>query len=519
MRFRPVFLLFLLAAPPARAGDFVDTRLTFAFGDDDVLHGSGETTPNSPAAGFLPGGQNTQFFDNYNSKTSGFDNFANLVVWKKLDSYFERLSIDAALALRLNQNAIMYQINGVQPLRDESSYIRLRWQPEGWGPKDNIQFIGFPMSSDRFRLGYAYRISWGGNNLFPTGWPVPGAKMQVRYGGFTGYAGVKATLILNSKINELETNYAGMGGVSFDVAKGLRLEANGGFFQRGANPKPEVLGAPVQTAGGSAQVSYTNGDPIGTSIDFALYSNDPSAPQKFFKPETYPGGFSWSISTQGTGVATTLADPDRMRAGSTKWQPGYAGDLQFKAKLDYLRLHATGMVRDVAFLTLNVPSIPPYQIPASTVQTTPEFFFAAGADYHVPSIHLTPGFVVGLQMPASMTAGGLGDVLGNNPASGDTGRRSVVLRQDPSFPDRILLDILPNTCGASKDLACAPTPIYGAKVTTRLDLGDSSALAGEVYGNYNPNRVRYADDEYGVAQRTYDAPLQIGFTLLASTRF
>lgn len=507
----------LCAATTARAGDFVDTRLTFAIGDDDVRKGAGESTPSSPAANFTPGGQNTQFFDNYETKTSGFDNFTNLVVYKRLDSYFERLVIDAAFAIRLNQNALTQ--SGVQVFRDESSYLRFSYRPDGWGENDNLQFIGFPLSADRFRLGYSYRISWGGSRMFPTARPAPGMKLQLKKGNLVAYLGAKSALVLNQKISEEETNYALLGGVSYDLLEGLRVEANGGFFQRGVNPKQEVLGAPLQTFGGSAQISYSHGTQVGTSIDFALYRNDPSAPQRFFRPETYPGGLSYTAAAEATYVMTTLADPDQRRAGSTVLQPSAAGDLQFRMKYDFWRFHVTGMLRDLSFLTLNTPSIPPYQALPKNARQTPEFFVAAGADYHIPKLHLTPGIVVGFQQPASFEADSVGDVVGNNPPEASQGRRAMVVREDPSYPDRILLDILPSNCGKNEDEVCRARPILGAKFTLRLDLGDNVSTAGEVYTNYNPNRVRFRDDVYGVAQRTFDDPLQIGFNLLASARF
>jgi hypothetical protein len=375
------------------------------------------------------------------------------------------------------------------------------------------------MSSDRFRLGYAYRISWGGNNLFPTSSPVPGLKMQLRYGDLVAYVGTKATLILNQEINEMETNYAGLGGVSYDVMKGLKLEANGGFFQRGVSPKQEVLGAPVQTFGGSAQVSYSSGIPVGTSIDFTLYANDPSAPQQFFKPEVYPGGFSWMVSSQGTLVGSTLENPDRLHAGSTVLQKAYAGDVQFRAKSDYLRFFATGMARDINFITLNVPSIPPYVAPDPSLAMQPEFFFDAGVDYNIPSLHFTPGVIVGVMVPASMTSGNLGDLTGTNPPSSLTGKRTVVVRQDPAYPDRVLLDVLPNNCGSTKDQPCSASLIYGAKLTGKIDVGDNFAVAGELFFNYNPNRATTRDDYTGVATVVFDSPWDVGFTLMGSARF
>ena len=72
------------SAAPAWAGDFVDTRLSFVFADDNVLAGAGETTPNSPNARFGAGNQNTQFYDNFNTRFSGFETLSNIVLYKRI---------------------------------------------------------------------------------------------------------------------------------------------------------------------------------------------------------------------------------------------------------------------------------------------------------------------------------------------------------------------------------------------------------------------------------------------------
>ena len=59
------FYLFRRFVEPA------DTRLSFVFADDNIFADAGETTPNSPTARFGAGNQNTQFYDNFNTRFSG----------------------------------------------------------------------------------------------------------------------------------------------------------------------------------------------------------------------------------------------------------------------------------------------------------------------------------------------------------------------------------------------------------------------------------------------------------------
>ena len=126
-------MLGVVLCTPAFAGDFVDTRLSFVLADDNVLAKSGETTPNSPNAGFGAGNQNTLFFDNFNTKFSGFESLSNLTLYKKSPSFFEGFTAEAALSVLLLVNPA-----GTIAFKDNSSYVRVNWTPSGWGEREGI---------------------------------------------------------------------------------------------------------------------------------------------------------------------------------------------------------------------------------------------------------------------------------------------------------------------------------------------------------------------------------------------
>src|SRR5687767_8326156 len=111
-------------ASSALGGDFIDTRLSFVFADDNVLAKSGETTPNSPNARFGAGNQNNQFYDNFNTRFSGFESLSNVVLYKRAPAFFEGLTTEAALTL-----LVLERPNGGVVIQDNSSYIRLNYQP------------------------------------------------------------------------------------------------------------------------------------------------------------------------------------------------------------------------------------------------------------------------------------------------------------------------------------------------------------------------------------------------------
>ena len=492
----------LFHAAVAQAGDFVDTRLSFVFADDNVLARAGETTPNSPDAHFGGGAQNTQFYDNFNTRYSGFETLSNIVLYKKAPAFFEGLTTEAALAI-----LVLEQSSGGLALRDNSSYIRLNYRPASWGAAEGLSLTGFPVSADRFRLGFAYRITWGGNDIFTTRAQtdgVPGMKVQITRDRWYAYAGMKTALLLNDLILEKETVYGFLAGAGVDVLPELRVEANGGYFQKGIVPSLANQGirAPVNSAGISAQAVYHVGVPVGTSVDLQLYRNDPDVAQRFFAPESYPGGLSYSISLEGSYLSQTLEDPDVF--ARTVPQRAQAAALQARMKMNNLRAHVLGLYRTLSYIQFSVPGLPPYKdFPDGTV-LTPEMFIAAGVDYYFSRIHLTPGLILGVQRPATYKSPDT--VLGGNtPPAGLVGSRTVVVR------DVNLLSILPTGYNA--------LPIYSAKATFRWDLSEYVAAIGEVYYTRDPNRTSFKDDVTGISQPSFEKEDQLGFNTILQARF
>jgi opacity protein-like surface antigen len=490
--------LALLAPGSALAGDFIDTRLTFLFTDEDVLHGAAETRLSSPAARIGGGRSSTLFFDNYETKYTGFETLSNLVLYKKEETYFQNLTGEAAL------HATILDTLGGFGFSDSSSYIRLNWKDPTWGANDGISLTAFPVSADRFRLGYSYRISWGGSRVFPgAAGKVPGAKLQLTRGPIYAFVGMKTAQIDNEDNGERETNYGWLAGAGWDILPTLRWELGAGYFQRGVIRNQGLLGEPTVAAGGSTQVAWHVGQPIGTSVDFRLYKNDPDAYERFFKPEEYPGGLSYTVAAEFTYLVQTLQDFENQQA--TVRQPAMAGDLQAKVKYDKFRFHLTGSYRDLAYVLFNVPSFVPFQDFPDDMEVTPEFFVAGGLDYFFEGLHLTPGLVAGVQLPA--TIAGNAQLGGSNPSIVDLGQRTVVVR------DEGLFEILP----AGEEAQA----IFSVKGTTRLDLSESFAAAGELYYVYDSNRSTIAVDTGLGTEKVwvFEDPHQLGFNLMLQARF
>lgn len=492
-----------LWAAPALAGDFIDSRLSFVFADDNVFAAAGESTINSPLPGFGAGNQNTQFFDNFNTRFTGFETLSNLSLYKKSFSFFEGWTAEAALNVLLLERS-----GGGIELRDNSSYITLAYKPWGWKEGTGVSLTGFPVSADRLRLGYAYKVSWGGSSVFSPGAQadgVPGVKLQFATERFQVWAGMKTALILNDLIKEKERLYGGMGGLGVDILEKLRFDISGGYFQKGLVPGLASNGirAPVNAAGGSAQLQWHKGPPIGTSIDLRLYRNDPDMFQRFFSPESYPGGFTYVIAVEGALLAQTLEDPDVF--AKTNLQYAHAVALQARFKWNFLRWGLLGLYRSLSYIQFDVPGVPPFKDFPDGTELRPEMFLALNVDYHIERWHLTPGITAGFQLPAAFRApqSSLG---GNNPSPNlESGGRWAVVR------DVNLLDILP----AGYD----PLYIFSAKANARLDISEYFAAIAEVYYTMNPNKVTFRDDVAGIAQPTFESPHGLGFNVILQARY
>ena len=394
------------------AGDFVDTRLSFVFADDNILKGAGETSPNSPSARFGAGRQNTQFYDNFNTKFSGFETLSNLVLYKKMPAYFTGLTTEAAFTV-----LVLEQPSGSITLRDNSSYIRLNYTPPGWGEKESISLTGFPVDADRMRLGFAYRISWGGsgifaNRAFSNG--VPGAKLQITRDRWYAFAGAKTGVVQNDIIREQETVYGALAGAGVDLTENLRLEANGGFFQKGLIPALATLGieAPGELGRRERPGRVPRGCAGGHQRGLPALPQRPRGLSALLHPGAVPGRPEL-LGVRGGQLPH--ADP----VGSGRVRHHRAAGRARRARCRPARSTTScactcwGSRATSPSCSSRCRASPPSRTSRTARSSKPEMFIAGGMDYHFPGIHFTPGFIVGVQQPASArTTQGLG---GNNP--------------------------------------------------------------------------------------------------------
>ena len=509
--------------PPAsdvvHNGDFMDTRLTWTFGDDDFTKPTGEAFPLSPKASVGDRPQYRLFFDGLNSRFAGRENLTHLVLYRKMPGYIENLDTEAAIVLRIDMSQLASRTNNINnALYDAGSYIRLFYKMGKGesGRPSGVDLIFFPLDTDRFRLGYLYDISWGGTaqsinqSIFPRlAGSAPGAKFQYTADRFYGFVGFKTAYIVEpqKKLTDSqdieftrvqETNYGFLAGGGVDFTDNVRADVGLGYFQQGRFEQPDVQGERVYTVGGSARVVLHDNMPVPASVDFQLYRNDPNAAMVIFRPETYtPGQFSWAVTAEGTHLRQNLKDFDR--SGATKLQGATAAALQGTVKAGFSRVQVTGIFRDLAYVMRNQPGYIPFETMPSNAKLQPEMFFALAYDYYIEKLRLTPNVSGGLQLPATFGSDQ------TDKFNQDIGRTTVVRAQGSLSP-------LPE--GKQR------VPIIQARLSLRWEI--SSILAAVVWGQVihdnNATRLEKATDGTTLLRR-FVAPDFIGAGTSLQARF
>jgi hypothetical protein len=507
--------------PPTALGNFMDTRLSWTFGDDDVLHATGLAFPISPTFSIGDRPQYRLFFDNLNSRFAGRENLTHLALYKKMPAFIRNLETEASVVIRFDFTALGARTNNLnQAIYDSGSFIRAFYHTDG-NPdgKVGLGLTLWPIDTDRFRLGYLYDITWGGTaasinqSIFPgIQGSAPGAKLQYDGEGWNVFLGFKTAAIPQllqtlapgtnqvAQIHQAQTNVGVLAGGAVDIGSHVHLDLGGGYFQQGKFDLPDVVGQSVYTFGASGRLVIKDSEmaPV-QSVDLQLYRNDPNKPQIIFKPEVYtPGKTNWMVSVEYDHLGQNLKDFDA--TGQTKIQQAHAAALQALVKSSFFRGSITGIVRDLPYVLRNQPSFIPFQTLPAVAKTTPELFFAAALDYYFDGPRLTPSIAGGLQFPATFQS------TSTDSASAPIDR-TVVVRQQGN------LAILPLNQGA--------VPIIQARLSLKWEV--SRILSAIVWAQYqrdnNATFVERDPSEGTVALRTFLKPDFFGLGTSVQARF
>ncbi|REG15351.1 hypothetical protein ATI61_12627 [Archangium gephyra] len=452
----------LLSTPEAQASEFASLRVSLLANDDDLT-------------------------------SSGFASVLHLGLRLRSPELGPGLRAEAEVSLLLSSSN-----SGDLSFRDNASFLRLVWRPESWGETEGLSLTVLPLTSTRLHLGYEQPATWGrgvyavsSSRSGIVGAPGLEARLTREHG--YAFTAAKSVVGINSQTGEPERLAMVMAGAGVDVWPLVRLEAAGAFVQHGVIESLANLGREERASTGavSGRVLFHQGAPIGPSVDFSLYQQDPEVFEKLFAPEEYPGGVSASVSLEATALSQTLMDPD-VDEGAVRSQGAEAVALQARLKVDFLRVHALALHRSATFISSEVPGFPPFKAYPQDTGLRSELLLSAGADYHFAGPALTPGLVVRAVWPAAFDNTRLVGIPDAMP-------RFVLLR------------------GPAEFTALRPgrerQPILLAKATLRWDFGSAFSAMGEAFYTQDPNRGVNEDDDTGTPAST------LGFSALLQARF
>jgi len=493
------------ASPPQ---SLVNSSIGFSFADNNVLRGAGETRKNSPS-GFV--GQDVPTTLDRVVPSNYLPSLAHVGAYARIDEGGAVVG-DGALFLRLPLDPR----TGAGSISDYGSYIRIaRFLNAERNRRLSATF--FPYDADRFRLGFHYDISWGGTEVFPrnirTG-QSPGLRFDWDIGSAYAFVGGKTALlraptprVLNNQggntTEYVERAFYGLlGGAGVEALRGLKLEANGGYFQKGTNTRQSVLGKPIYAGGGSVHVGYDKGLPIGRRINMGLYQIDPFM-LDVLAPENYDAGTAFNVRGEFTYVIQTLEDPSR--PASTKNEAAKAAMITAAFRTGATRFLFDVVYRDLTFITFNQTGFIPQQALPDGVSVKPETFLAFSVDHYLgEATGLTPTLTAGLLLPATYK----GVMPAGMQQSEDTaGIRKAVVRG----PNSLDWDILPT--GEDE------RPVVFTKVGLKWNHTRRLAALVEASYGYDHNTSVVLRNDSGHAVRTFDNPHVLGLGFVSRLTF
>ncbi len=490
------------------SGNAMATRVTFAIADDNLLAGAEDR---SPAAGFKLAADRL-FYDAIEQRKRGFETETQLVVYKRVPTYFKRMDAEAAFVVELQHYTNEKTYKTETQIRDDGSYIKLNWYTKRSDyTGDQVSLTMFPFDSQRMLLGYTYNITWGGERTFPNNAPggdsarsntmVPGMRLRYDFKVGTGkdgyvWAGAKTARLLNEQINEPQTYYGLLGGAGVSFTRWMTLEVNGGYFQRGAFPPqgskfPGIGGKTAQAFGGSTRLTFRKGMPIGTSIDFQLFRYSPDATYLLTQNQIYDNRFAASGAFEFTGVGQTLLDWEK--PDTTVIRPAMAGAFNGRLRIKKTRLFSTALFRNLDYVVLDIPGVAPYKAFPAGAEVKPEWFLVLGADYYLPRTRLTPGVVFAYKSPAAYKSNGT----------------TLVFRE---YND---VETLPTGQNAFN--------ILSSKLTLKWDVAPFFVIVSELRYTLDSNRTKFvkSGEDSGRVRVFEDKNItnRLGFFLLAQARW
>jgi len=479
--------------------DYIKTTLTFYIGDDNLLADHEDGSPTLGMANEYP----ELFFEGLNAEKQKVVSESHLVLYGKMPGFLPFVDTEAAFVAEFELSRDPDDNALVGRFRDDGSWIATTFWFNRNKQGNNIRLTAWPYSADRFRLGYTYDLTWGGNTIWARNrGPVPGIKVHLDLQRFYAFVGAKALVRLRADNNETENYWGVLGGLGPNLVveggKGrLSYDLGGGYFARGTFQQDPFRSQALHAFGLSHRVQFTWNTKMGISPDLKPLVNDPERRQHASLVPDYQGAMGFGVGLELTTLWQSLIDADN--ADTTALDDAITGAFSAQARfLKNMRVGIDIVYRDVSFLVFNVPGLTPYLSFAEGTTQTPQVYGALWWDWYLEKVHLTPGFVFGLMQPASFFA--LEDAEGNH--------QLEVIREANDY------EIMPT--------GTEPFTILSFKGSLKWHLSKMLVMVGELSytQDYNTTKVT-TDPETGVGTRVLDEKRarQLGLNLIIQAKF
>lgn len=487
-------LLFL--ATLAQASDFVDTWVTTALEDNNVLAGPDER---SPAANFVSRGNST-FFENYESKYTDDISVSRIALYRKDEGFIKGVTTEAAFVIRMQPYLDVANSRPGVAIADDGSYVRLT--KDFGDPKHNISFTGYAVDANRFRLGYSYDITWGGRDIYSFDpYAAPGVRVQYQNGGNYAFLGAKTAVgdytDPESGLKNNEAYWGGLAGGGLEVGKHLRVEVGGGTFEQGqltnvGDVNSPLYNAPINAAGFSSQISARTNPELDyiVSNELRLYRNAPEFVRDTYLSHRQLSGFGLLVQGEVNVLMHNLIDPDSVDDSIV--ETAIAGDVQALAVAGTTEMQLDFVYKDLPYIVFNIPGITSGYALDADFEATPQLYVRGRVGHWFPKAHLTPSIGLGWMVPATYT-------------TGDSYFVQYDERNKSHVPD-----------------GQAPTAILSTVAGLQWDVSKSMVVMGEILYTIDNNLSDFQQNDDGSNEFVLEAETvrnALGFNLAMRARF
>jgi hypothetical protein len=491
-------LLCVLFAPALRAEPIehasrLRTSLVWIFGDDDVLHAPGDTTPVSPGASAGDRAGFAALTEGRSSRYSGRENRSELELDAAALGFLRGFSTRARLALGLDMVAL--GVRGAPiVLEDAGSFVEVSLAlGRGRGERPNsLSLRAFPLNGERDRVGELEALGWGGavgpdweSPYSSARGPVRAVRLELALGFARAHLGLKTAPFLEpTPVGPAveETSYGYYGGVASRWSAPIGVALSFGHFEHGrlpgnANaPRATTTGVSLSLYGGVGFVKPSA--PEGLRLERSPFDADGA--------DAVPTARGVAFGLEATHIVQRLGDFDR--PGASALASGRALAALTHARAGVLDLRALFTLREPEFVMRHAPGVFPSQtVPRGMARQSELGLFASVA---LALGTARPSLGAAVLWPAAVTTAGIdsfGQVTG-----------ATLLLRGPG-------DVEPLPAGY------APSPVFEAR--PGLSLRFSTLLEGFTWVQYRRdlNRTRFVPASNGALARGFQSPDQLGY--------